>query len=311
VLIKIVYWIIVCGDIAGLLLLFVLGLAAAPSAKASTLGVAAYLLVVPGLLLGASILLFLRATSPVWRGAAFLLAASPLLVFVLLRGVEEAKLRMNTDSQGNLTYFRAGPMRDIATAISANDAATVISLAPKVDLNTSGYGGRTLLMSALRQLATTPDRLEVFRALMKAGADPNAGAGELPLETAIQISPKTGPEPVMMLLAAGAKPNAKNSFGSPVYFAATGKPVDIEILKALLDHGADLKAQAPQGRNVVIEAATSPNWKAVLLLMRRGADWKQVRDVNGLPFKEMVESHRRVYGDEEGLAEVIEYLGRQ
>jgi hypothetical protein len=311
VLIKILYWIIVCFDLAGLLLLFVLGLAAAPSAGASTLGVAAYMLIVPGLLLAASILLFLRTTSPVWRTAALLLAASPMIVMVLLRGIETAKLRVNTDSQGKLTYFHAGPMRDIAAAISRNDAATVASLAPQVDLNRRGYSGMTLLMSAFRQLEVTPDRLEVLRALLKAGADPNAGTNELSLERAIQISVKTGPEPVLMLLAAGAKPNAKNSFGTPVYFAATGRPISIDILKALLDHGADLKAQGHQGSSVVFQAAISANWKAVLLLIQRGADWKQIRTPDGLTFRDMLESHSRVYGEEGGLAEVIEYLHGQ
>lgn len=181
-MIKAVYWIIVCCDVAVLLLLFVLGLAAAPSSRTSPLAVAANMLVVPGLLLGASILTFLRRTSPARRGVAFLLAASPVIVVVLLRGIEGAKLRVNTDSQGSLTYFRAGPMRDIATAISQNDAATVASLTPRVDVNGRGYGGMTLLMSALRQLRATPGHLEVLRALMKAGADPNEGTDELPLE---------------------------------------------------------------------------------------------------------------------------------
>lgn len=310
-LLKIVYWIVVCCDVSVLMLLFVLGLAAAPSSRTNPLAVATYMLVLPCIFLGASMLLFLRATLPVWRGLALLLALSPLIVVVAMRGIEAAKLSVNTDPQGRLTYFRAGPMRDMATAISRNDAATVASLAPHVNLNARGYSGMTLLMSAFRQLRKTPEQLDVVRTLIKAGADPNEGTDELPLAMAIQISASTGPEPVMLLLEAGAKPNAKNYFGTPIYFAATGRPISLEILKALLDHGADLNAKGRQGRNVVFEAATSPNWKAVLLLIQRGADWKQIRTPDGLTFRDMVESHNRVYGDEGGLAEVIEYLHRQ
>ncbi len=310
-LLKIVYWIVVSCDLSVLMLLFVLGLAAAPGSKTNPLAVAMYMLILPCIFLGASILLFLRATLPVWRGLALLLALSPLILVVAMRGIEAAKLSVNTDPQGTLTYFRAGPMRDMSTAISRNDDATVASLAPHVNLNARGYSGMTLLMSAFRQLRKTPEQLDVVRTLIKAGADPNEGTDELPLEMAIQISASTGPEPVMLLLEAGAKPNAKNYFGTPIYFAATGRPISLEILKALLDHGADLNAKGRQGRNVVFEAATSPNWKAVLLLIQRGADWKQIRTPDGLTFGDMVESHNRVYGDEGGLAEVIEYLHRQ
>ncbi|MEO7650290.1 MAG: hypothetical protein ABIZ80_07460, partial [Bryobacteraceae bacterium] len=287
-LIKIVYWIIICGDVAALLLLFVLGLAAAPSSRTSPLAVAAFMLVIPGLLIALSILLFLRGTSPLWRGAAFLLAASPIILVVSQRGIEEVKLRANSDSQGNMTYFRAGPLRDIATAIARNDAETVARLAPQVDVNSGGYGDTTLLLNALRQLRQTPGQLDVLRALMKAGADPNKGADELPLELALQVTSRTGPEPVMLLLAAGAKPNTKNQFGTPVYFGAIGSTTGTDLLKAFLDHGADLNAQGRQGRNVVAAAATTSNWKAVLFLIQRGADWKSFRTLDGRGFKDML-----------------------
>ena len=62
---------------------------------------------------------------------------------------------------------------------------------------------------------------------------------------------------------------------------------------------------------MVFKTATSANWKAVLLLIQRAADRKQFRTADGLTFKDMVESHSRMYRDEGGLAEVIEYLHRQ
>jgi ankyrin repeat protein len=306
----ILFWLFVCVDVAALGLMFVLGLAAAAPSHTSGFAVASYMLVVPGLLIAAAILLFARASSPLLRGAALLLAASPVLVIVALRGIEGAKLSVNSDPQGNLTYFREGPLRDIATAISRNDAGAVTALVPKVDVNSKGYRDSTLLLLALRQLRTTPDQIEVLRTLVKAGANPNLGADELPLELALQVSSKTGPEPALLLLGAGANPNARNQFGTPVFFAAIGRMMGINLLKALLDRGAEVNAKDRQGQTALFHAATSPNWKAALMLLERGADPKQVRSLSGLPFQEMVESHNVKFGDDGGLVEVLKYLKR-
>lgn len=307
---KILFWLIVLCDFAGIGLLFLLGLAAAGPSKTNPLSVAAYLLIVPGLLLALSVFLFHFASSPLLRGAGFVLALSPVLALVLMKGYAEAQFKLNSDAQGNMTFFRAGPSREISTAIARNDAAAVAALAPKVNLNGRGFGDQTLLMLAFRQLRKTPDQLGVVRALVKAGADPNVGAGgETPLQQAIQLSSKTGPEPVELLLAAGAKVNEKDGFGRPVWFGATGKTVDVGILQAMLDHGADLQARSAQGQGALFDAATCGNWKATLLLLQRGADWKSFRTLNGQGFVEMLESHARVYGEEPGLAEVRGFVG--
>ncbi len=69
-----------------------------------------------------------------------------------------------------VTFFRSGPRREIAEAIPRNDAATVASLAPQVDLNRTGLSDMTLLWIAMRQLRSTPDQQHVLRALVAAGA---------------------------------------------------------------------------------------------------------------------------------------------
>ena len=68
-LIKVLFWMIAFVDAVALLLIFVSGLAAAPNSRASPLPVAAYLLVVPGLLLAgepglAEVVEFVRGASP-------------------------------------------------------------------------------------------------------------------------------------------------------------------------------------------------------------------------------------------------------
>ena len=71
--------------------------------------------------------------------------------------------------------------------------------------------------------------------LEKAGANPNQGtAHEYPLQMALQIGTRTGPGPVQMLLAAGAKPNLPDSSGRPIYFGAAGLGGNVELLALML-----------------------------------------------------------------------------
>ena len=289
---RVAFWGLVALDLLGILLLFVLGLAAAGSSRTSPVQVTLLLLVLPCIPLAASVVLFVRATSPVGRVVALLLAASPLLILVSARAIAEVRLRANTNERGDLTFFQSGPMREIAEAIARNDSRTVASLVPRVDVNETGFSDVTLLLLATRQLRHTPEQHEVLRVVLAAGADPNKGAQyELPLAIAIQQSGKAGPEPVKLLLDAGANPNLKTSFGEPVWFAAVGQSSSLETLTLLLDRGADLNAMGPNESTALITAANTRNWKAALLLLQRGADWRRGRSVNGLPFKNLIDSY--------------------
>lgn len=167
---KFIFWMVVAGDAAVVLLLFfVLGLAAATSSRTSGLAVAAYMLVIPGIVLTASVPLFVRGTTPIARGGALLLAAAPLLILVLLKSMAMLQLRANSDDNGSLTFFRKGPLRDVADAITRNDTAAVASLLPKVNINARGFQNTTLLMFALRRLRETPTELGSLRAIIKTG----------------------------------------------------------------------------------------------------------------------------------------------
>ena len=307
---KIAFWLLVIGDTLALLVLFLLGLAAAPSSRTSPLAVAWSMLLVPTAVLVLAVFLFHRVNTPLARGAAMVLVALPLLLVAGMRGYYQMRLASATEEDGTFRYFREGPARDILDAIDRNDAATVTRLAPQVNLNARGLADMTLLMYAIRRLEETPHELEALRALLAAGADPNLAADELPLMVAIQLSRTTGTEPVAMLLAAGANPNALDQFGSPVYFMAVGITVPVEVLRLLLDRGADLTLRGRDGRSVAFAAATTANWPAVLLLLQRGVNYEG-RTINGETFIQMVESHIRVFGDTAGAAEALAYLKQQ
>jgi uncharacterized protein len=287
---KIAFWALVTIDLLGIGLLFLLGLAAAGSTRSNPLQVALYLLVLPCLALTGAVVLFLRAGSPLGRTVALLLAASPLLLLAGGRAIAEVMMRSTTNEAGEMTFYRSGPMRELAEAIARNDAATVQALVPKVNVNDAGLMGVTPLLLATRQLRETPRQHEILRMLLRAKADPNKGAQyELPFEIVIQESGAAGLEPVKMMLDAGANPNAKTSFGDPIWWAAIGKSSNLETLSLLLDRGADINAMGKDESTVLIDAANVRNWPAVLLLLQRGADWRKGKSVNGMPFKYLVE----------------------
>lgn len=304
------FWLVVLLNLAVIGLWFVLGLAAATSSHTDPLEVAGIALV-PVLLLGVLAFVFHRASAPVWRIAAILLAAAPALWFTITLIADKAQIAAVTDSSGQLTFFPAGPAREASLAIAKNDAAALSALLPQIQVNQPGYGGITLLTLAMRRLRATPQEQQILGLLLKAGADPNIAPGnldDLPLSTAIQVSAEAGPEPVKLLLAAGANPNLSGAFGPPVFFGATGRGAHPEVLPAILAHGVDLTAKDKQGQTALLYAATTPHWPAVLALLERGADWKTAQAKNGQTFAQLVADRQRSHPGEPGLAEVAQFL---
>jgi ankyrin repeat protein len=306
---RVIFWGIVVLDVIGISLLFVFGLAAAGSTKGTPMQVALYLVVLPAIPLAASVFWFTRATSTGGRVLALLLAAAPLLVLGVARAIAEVQVRTTVNESGEMTFFRSGPKREMAEAIARNDARTVDSLLANVDVNDTGVQGMTFLVLAARQLSETPEQHEVLRLLLEAGANPNKSAQyDFPLDLAIQESGKAGLEPVKMLLDAGANPNQRNSFGQPIYFDAVGQSSTLETLTLLLDRGADINAVAKDGSTVLFDAANSRNWKGVLLLLRRGANWRLGRAVNGMPFDNWVDGSAGLESGDSAYMEVRRFL---
>ncbi|MBK8287188.1 MAG: hypothetical protein IPK97_21275 [Ahniella sp.] len=307
-LLKMLFWALIACDVAALGVLFLLGLAAAPSSHTSPWAVAAFMLLVPGLLLAAAIMLFVVARSKVWRSIGLLIAATPLLVVVFSQSYLGQTMRRHQDANGNVTQFAAGPMQDLELAVGRNDVAAIRKLAATADLAQTGLGGSDILVFALRTLQASPDLPEVLRALLQAGANPDGVGAERPLAVAIQVSQKAGIEPVQLLLEAGADPNQRAQFGEPVWFGATGIGVDHSVLPVLLDRGADVNAKSADGKVALLQATLAQNWPAALLLLKRGADWHRVRALDGRDYRAMLEDNARVYGDQPGMMDVQKFL---
>jgi ankyrin repeat protein len=142
------------------------------------------------------------------------------------------------------------------------------------DVNEKGALGITTLM-----FAAGAGHLQVVKALVEAGADPNAAGGVVHggffsvLTVAMTRENKNRTELMDILIAAGAKVNPPRCFPESPLDAAV-KERDIQMLKALLERGADVNWENEIG-TTPLETAVSmgqPDVEVVRLLLKAGAD---------------------------------------
>lgn len=306
--VAILFWIFVALDCAAVGLFLLLGLAAAGPSHSNPLWVAFLMLAMPGAVLAGVIALFVFSRSPVGKLLALAVAGAPLLLVVFGAITNVGMSSLFTDKDGSERHFAPGQMRELERAIARNDATAVASMARTVDLSKKAMDDYTVLAVAVQQLRSTPQSLEVLRALLAAGADPNVAQMSMPLEEALRISGRTGLEPVRMLLAAKANPNVKNRLGEPVYFAALAREADQGALALVLEHGADLRARTSGGFTALLWATNSKNWKAVRMLLERGADGRDQTNA-GESFLQMVEREKGYIGNKDGFEDVVRMAG--
>jgi ankyrin repeat protein len=154
--------------------------------------------------------------------------------------------------------------------------------------------------------AVKTDNASAVRVLLAGGFDPNtpSDSGQAPLHLAIkdesakvvelllgnpavkieQVNP-AGETPLMMaalrgrldwtrqLVGLGAK--VRREGWTPLHYGATGP--NVEVVRFLLDQGADINAIAPNGASPLMMAARYGPEDSVRLLIARGAD-KRVRN---------------------------------
>ena len=167
----------------------------------------------------------------------------------------------------------AGSFDDFFSAIKNDNASAAADLLKRgFDPNTRDAKGQPGLTAAMQARS-----VKVARVLLEQpGIDVNAlnPAGESALMLAALKGELAGAE---LLLGRGA---AVSMAGwSPIHYAATGP--EPQLVKLLLDRGADIDAASPNGTTPLMMAAQYGSEESVKLLLQRGADLSR-RNQRGL-----------------------------
>ncbi len=163
-----------------------------------------------------------------------------------------------------LVSVNAGSFDDFFIAIKNDNPSAVADLLKRgFDPNTRDVKGQPGLTAAMQERS-----VKVARVLLEQpGIDVNAlnPAGESALMLAALKGELTGAE---LLLGRGATVSLAG--WSPIHYAATGP--EPQLVKLLLDRGADIDAASPNGTTPLMMAAQYGSEESVKLLLQRGAD---------------------------------------
>ena len=220
-------------------------------------------------------ILFYRTDSPSQQLIYTIFLALPLIQIVLGPLYEKTQHAIWAHGARGADYFFWPAQRKLANAIYDHDVERAKQLIPAAgDLNKPYSKGETLFRFAITNVDDSDSSLELIRTMLAGGANPNYPPSE-PLYFAIS----SGPRMTKLLLEAGADPNAFDDADRPVWWSAldASKDEDLTTLRVLLDHGADVKKRDREG-GPVAWAAHHKSWRALWLLIERGADWKDEKE---------------------------------
>ena len=218
---------------------------------------------------------------------------------------------LNSGVNVNATFARDDSELSGKTALMAASSrghsdlvSALIKRGATVDLK--HYSGQTALMFG----AHGGDK-STIEALLRAGADVNATivsphAGEFtPLTITINTDHSQRFEVAKILLAAKAEVNPKGRFFvSPLMHALK----DFEMVKLLIDHGADVNQKNFRGATALMAAAGAGTPALVKYLIEKGAD-VHARDEEGHTARMYAEQREKEYEAEE-RDEIIQVLRR-
>jgi hypothetical protein len=263
------FWAIVVIDAALFAFLLIVTLMQPGSSSGGREMSLVFSIVLPAIVIGLAVLLFVRSSAPTFRMIALLIVAGPgiLLALVHLRSAYiDYMVRQNASGRG---YFSGPQLREMGAAVVRRDVVALRSAAPGADVNAMGKSDMTLMRLAVEEeFSSQPagespsSELPVIRALLALGAKPDSG-----LETATKIK---NAKVIQTLLEAGANPNLIVN-QSPVAFSWIAV-MPVENLRLLVEHGGDLNAKDDSGIPLVQAAAAAENWDDVLYLLEKGAD---------------------------------------
>jgi ankyrin repeat protein len=184
----------------------------------------------------------------------------------------------------------------LAQAVRRGDAAEIRRQLERVQADTPGSHGETLLVEAIR--AGQADSVE---ALLEGGADPNRASARG--ETAMHAAAfSDDPEVLRLVLAHGGDANARNTkTGETALMKALLSP-NANQYAVLLDAGADPDLADANGGTPLLVAARTNAGAAILRLLEKGAS-PLAEDSKGASFQSYYFNYKRELLNQDALAQ--------
>jgi len=230
-------------------------------------------LALPTLTLGAAILLFVFGRFFVLRVLALLIVASPALIVGGIQASNYFEAHQAQQRALGRGYFADRTMEALAEAVIRSDVPELEKSSSRVDINTTGEAGVTLLWLAVN-LESADARRRVVTALLKLGANPNRvhNAFAVPEVNPVLLVAlmKKDDAVVKALLDAGADPNAFDNSGAPLIFGASGT-MTLSSMQLLAERKVNfdvLWGSTP----LSVWLAMDKRWDLLSLLIERGVD---------------------------------------
>ena len=195
-----------------------------------------------------------------------------------------------------LSVAKAGSYDDFFVAIIRDDAGSVRALLERgMDPNSRDPKGQPALAVAIRR-----ESPRAFATLL-ARPDIDVNALNAAGESALMLAAIAGDiEACRQLIERGA--HVRKAGWAPIHYAASGP--EAPIVRLLLDRGAEIDAEAPNGMTALMLAAQNAPESSVELLLARGADTRR-RNQRGLQAIDLAEQAGRDW-----LVERLEKLPR-
>ncbi len=195
--------------------------------------------------------------------------------------VELLKKKLSEGMNPNMVI--AGPQPLLSLAIEMRSTPEIIEtlLEAGANPNTKGFNDLPPLTHVLINYDNqSKDTERLVESLLKHGADANLAIknpnptfdGYTPLFVAI-TTPKPNPNIVKMLLDKGANPNATFR-GSNILMNIVANQSNADILKLMIEHGVDINARDPNGLTPIMYATFNKEKPELMIseLLKNGAN---------------------------------------
>lgn len=237
-------------------------------------GLAALLLIVMLAGSAAAIAVAVRKQSKTGLVTMAILMAWPLVFLIADPLIKASRARGYAVAEANVGHFKDAALVSMARAIAQNDTATLARLLggqrPPAGKDRAG---NDLLAYSLVLVREKGGSASPVRTLLDAGAEPRAtrmGSGEDVVSYMVFGRSPDAHQAMRLLLEHGADPNmvdpqSRNTPLGTVYN-------DPEIVRALVDGGADMDRLQSDGTPAVVQFISTRQWESALYLIQKGAN---------------------------------------